>query len=147
MNSHSSGFPAIRRSIFVLAAAACALILSACEQFSAPSDEGVCWQRIGATSGKPRFSVLARNISSLENCAVLLEAVRLQGGGNSNGAFQGYYIYVDEDRIASSSNPSGRGYPILQPPQREAVDAELRRLIKARGGQMPNAANINLERK
>jgi len=129
-----------------VAAALSALALAACDEFTAPADEGVCWQRV-ERGGKERFEVLARNITNLENCAVLLEGLRLQGSTETDGAFQGYYIYVDERRMASSANDTGRGYPILQPPQREAVDADLRRLIKERGGRMPNAADIAIQRK
>jgi hypothetical protein len=133
------------RNLIILAAGA--LLLTACESgVKAPETAGVCWQRKEA-AGKTTFSVLAREITSLENCAVLLEAVRLQGGGNANGAYQGYYINIDADAISSTPHPGRRGYPIFQPPQRDEIDAELRRLIKARGGQLPTAGDLAVERK
>ena len=113
----------------------------------APDAAGVCWRETPNGNGESVYSPMARNVSSLENCAVLLEALRLQGQRNTNGAYQGYFIFVDADTIASSKNPNHAGYPILQPPQRDAVDAELKRMLKARGGALPSAGDISLERK
>ena len=90
--------------------------------------------------------MVANDITSLENCAVLLEALRLQGQRDTNGAFQGYYLTVDDDRISSSTSPRTFGYPILQPPQREEIDRDLRRLIKERGGKMPDPGDVSVER-
>jgi len=97
--------------------------------------------------GKARFVRLADHIANLEDCAVLLEALRLQGQGNTDGAFQGYYIYVGEDAIRSSSSPNRLGYPVFQPPQRATIDRDLRRLLKERQGTLPEASDITVERK
>lgn len=132
--------------IAVLAATTLALALSACEGPSAPDVHGVCFRRADV-GGKPHFTKVADKVANLEDCAVLLEALRLQGQGSTDGAFQGYYIYVGPDSIRSSSSANHLGYPVFQPPQREAIDKELKALIKARGGEMPNPSDITVERK
>jgi len=134
------------RTLLALAAALSAIGLSGCEGPSAPDQPGVCWRRMDQ-GGKPRFVRLADHIANLEDCAVLLEALRLQGQGNTDGAYQGYFIYVGPDAIRSSSNANHLGYPVFQPPQRDAIDRDLRRLIKERGGQMPRAGDITVERR
>jgi hypothetical protein len=135
----------LRRLLIVTAAfGLCAL--AACEGVRAPQAPGVCWQR-SSGAGPARFTRLAEKVDSLENCAVLLEGLRLQGEGNTDGAFQGYYIYVNDDAISSSPSPERHGYPIFQPPQRDAIDADLQKLIKARNGKLPSAGDIAVERK
>ncbi|MBV9994860.1 MAG: hypothetical protein JO127_06575 [Caulobacteraceae bacterium] len=131
--------------IFPLALAA--LILASCGDVTAPDERGVCWRSAAAAGdGAAKFTPLAQDVSSLENCAVLLEAVRLQTGSGANGAYQGYFIFVDAAEMSSASHAGGLHYPIFQPPQREAVDRDLRRLIRERGGRLPGAGEITLER-
>ena len=123
------------------------LALAACSQAEAPQADGVCW-RVDRVSGqRPKFSELARGVGNLDNCAVLLEAVRLQGQASADGAFHGYFIFVDANGVTSAKHPDGFRYPIFQPPQRLEVDRELQRLMKARGGRLPDAAELSLERK
>jgi hypothetical protein len=129
-----------------LIAFAALLSLSACGQVEAPSDEGVCWRIGHATDKSLRFSIVARDVSDLDTCAVLLEGLRLQGQANTNGAYQGYFIFVDSGPIGSARSIGGFRYPIFQPPQRAAVDRDLRRLIQAGGGRMPDPHEIDLER-
>src|SRR5256885_9686366 len=97
-----------------------ALAVAACEGPRAPEDPGVCWQRTDA-GGQAHFSRLAEQVESLENCAVLLEALRLQGQSHTDGAFQGYYIFVNDRSISSSPSAGRHGYPIFQPPQRDEI--------------------------
>ena len=89
---------------------------------------------------------MARDVPSLENCAVLLEAARIMGQPNTDGAYQGSYIVVDATRIGASTHRDGYMYPVLQPPQRAEVDAAIRKLIKERGGKMPGANDLEVER-
>jgi len=129
-----------------LLAFAALLSLGACGQTEAPVDDGVCW-RIGHGADKStRFSVLARGVSDLDTCAVLLEGLRLQGQVSTDGAYQGYFIFVDSGPISSARSLHGFRYPIFQPPQRAAVDRDLKRLIQSSGGRMPDASEIDLER-
>jgi hypothetical protein len=117
--------------------------LAGCDEAGAPVDRGVCWR----ASGENRFEAVARNVWSLDDCAAQLEAYHLQGWGRVVGAFQGYYIFVDDRQIASAPGPHGFRYPIFQPGQRRQIDADLRALIKAKGGKAPGAADISVERK
>lgn len=122
------------------------LSLVACGQPEAPSDDGVCWRIDPGTDRAPRFSVLARGVSDLDTCAVLLEGLRLEGQPSTDGAYQGYFIFVDSGPIGSARSLHGFRYPIFQPPQRAAVDRDLRRLIQSGGGRMPDPGQIDLER-
>lgn len=123
------------------------LALSACGQTEAPQDEGVCWRMDRASGQSPKYSELARDVRDLDTCAVLLEGVRLQGRASADGAYQGYFIFVDAGGVSSAKHPDSFRYPIFQPPQRVAVDRDLRRLMRARGGRLPDAAELSLERK
>jgi len=123
------------------------LALTACNQVEAPQADGVCWRMDHVPGQSPKFSELAHGVANLENCAVLLEAVRLQGQTSADGAFQGYFIFVDASGVSSAKRPDSFRYPIFQPPQRAAIDHDLRRLMAARGGRLPDAAELSLERK
>ena len=91
--------------------------------------------------------MLARGVENLETCAVLLEGLSLQGHRAPTGAYQGYFIFVGDDAIRSSPSLHGMRYPVFQPPQRAAIDRDLRRMMAARGGQLPDAADLSIERK
>ena len=121
--------------------------LTACNRVEAPGDLGVCWRMDRVPGGPPQFTALAHGVGDLDTCAVLLEAERLQGKASANGAFQGYFIFVDATGMSSATHPDGFRYPIFQPPQRAAVDRDLKRMMLARGGRMPDAAELSLERK
>ena len=119
--------------------------LAACNGPPAPQAAGVCWRANQAT-GKVSFSPLARDVGTLESCAVLLEAVRLQGAPQVNGAYQGYFIFVGADAMTSALHAGGVRYPIFQPPQSRSIDRDIRRLMAERGGKMPDAGDFRLER-
>jgi hypothetical protein len=123
------------------------LALAACSQVEAPQADGVCWRMDRVSGQSPKYSELARGVGNLENCAVLLEAVRLQGQASADGAYQGYFIFVDASGVSSAKHPDSFRYPIFQPPQRAQIDRDLRRLMAARGGRLPDAAELSLERK
>ncbi|MGI9169629.1 MAG: hypothetical protein ACR2FH_05535 [Caulobacteraceae bacterium] len=109
----------------------------------APSDRGVCWRDYGRRG----FVIVARDVASLDDCAAELEAIHLIGQPRVTGAFQGYYILIDERQIASASRLGGFGYPIFQPAQRREIDADLRALIAERKGALPAAADIAVRRR
>jgi hypothetical protein len=96
--------------------------------------------------GKATFTVLARDVENLETCAVLMEGLSLQGHP-ATGAYQGYYIFVGDDAIRSAPSLHGMRYPVFQPPQRAAIDRDLKRMMKVRGGQLPDAGDLSIERK
>ena len=116
--------------------------LAACSGPAAPQDSGVCWR----ASGPARFQPLARGVDSLEACAVLLEAMRLKGGAEVDGAYQGYFIFADAREISSALHTAGIRYPVFQPPQRASVDRDLTRLMQEHGGALPDAGALSLER-
>ncbi len=89
---------------------------------------------------------MASGVSSLDDCAALLEAYHLQGARIANGAFQGYFIFVDDRQVASSTSVDGFRYPIFQPSQRGEIDGDLRRLIKERAGKPLTTADVAVER-
>ena len=122
--------------------------LAACGQIAAPSDVGVCWRVDHAPHQSARFSALAHGVQDLETCAVLLEGLRLQGETATDGAYQGYFIFVGATGpISSARHLDGFRYPIFQPPQRAAIDRDLAHIIKTHGGRLPDAADLSLERK
>jgi hypothetical protein len=121
-------------------------LLAACNGPPAPQEAGVCWRANQATAGQVSFSPLARDVGTLESCAVLLEALRLRGASQANGAYQGYFIFVGADAMTSALHRGGVRYPIFQPPQRKVIDRDIRRLMAERGGQMPAPGDFRLER-
>jgi hypothetical protein len=120
-------------------------LLAGCGAPDAPGDVGVCWRVVRAANGHVTFSQVAANVDDLDTCAVLLEGLRLQGQRDANGAYQGFFIFVDGRAISSAQSMHGFRYPIFQPPQRAAIDRDLTALIRQHGGQMPSAAEIDLE--
>jgi hypothetical protein len=122
------------------------LALTACNEVEAPQDSGVCWRAGVGADHKTSFTVLARGIDDLDTCAVLLEGLRLQGQANTDGAFQGYFIFVNAQQMASAPRQTGFRYPIFQPPQRASVDRDLKKMMATHGGKMPDAADLTLQR-
>ena len=131
----------MRRALSLIAL----LVLTGCRGPSAPEDRGICW-RVDDAAGKARFTVLGRGVANLETCAVLLEGMNLQGHAVSTGAYQGYFIFIGADAIRSAPGLHGLRYPVFQPPQRAAIDRDLKRMLKARGGELPDAADLSVER-
>ncbi|HXQ13645.1 MAG TPA: hypothetical protein VN814_03370 [Caulobacteraceae bacterium] len=123
-----------------------AFALAACNGPPAPQEAGVCWRAHQDVGGKVSFAPLARDVGTLENCAVLLEAVRLQGQAQVNGAYQGYFLFIGADAMTSALHTGGVRYPIFQPPQRRSIDRDIRRLLAERGGKMPDPGDFRLER-
>lgn len=121
--------------------------LAACEREPAPTNIGVCWRTAGGTASKPRFAVVARDVASLDDCAALLEAYHLQGVRTSNGAYQGYFIFVDDREVASATQVDGFRYPIFQPSQRGEIDGDLRQLIKDHVGKSLKPSDVAVERR
>jgi len=96
--------------------------LAACaKQIEAPADRGVCWHMAQLKDGKVRFNKVAENASSVERCAVALEAMRLRflglGGGNEEitGAYQGQYLFLGRQGVFFSQSLNGNRYLLLVP--------------------------------
>lgn len=122
------------------------MALAACAGPGAPQDAGVCF-RVDNVGGKTTFTALDRGVENLETCAVLLEGVNLQGHPAPTGAYQGYFIFIGADAIRSAQSLGGMRYPVFQPPQRASIDKDLKRLMQERGGQLPDPADLSIERK
>ena len=112
----------------------------------APTEPGVCW-RAAPKRGAPAFAVAARGVTTLDDCAAVLEAIFVQGAARADGAFQGYFIFIDAREVASATGLRGFHYPIFQPAQRREIDADLRGLIRERGGRLPAPGDIAVERR
>ena len=123
------------------------LALMGCDRPGAPTDREVCWRTISKSSQPPSYSAISREVTSLDDCAALLETYHLQGAQISNGAYQGYFIFIDNHQVSSSSRVDGFRYPIFQPSQRREIDKDLLALIKERGGKAPAPGDIAVERK
>ena len=87
------------------------------------------------------------DVESLDDCAAELEALHLQGRRQADGAFQGYFIFVNDREVSSSTGLTTFRYPVFQSSQRREIDADLRALIKDRNGAAPSAGEIAVERK
>lgn len=138
--------PVVLRVLRCVAPCFLTLTLAACDHASAPTEPGVCW-RAAESAGRPAFTVLSRDVANLESCAAQLEAIHLQQKASMAGAFQGYFIFVDDAQIASSTGLKSFRYPIFQPAQRAEIDGDLRSLIKDRNGALPSASDIDVERR
>ena len=123
------------------------LALMGCDPPGAPTERGVCWRTMSKPSQPPKFAPISDAVTSLDDCAALLETYHLQGAQTSNGAYQGYFIFIDNHQVSSSSRVNGFRYPIFQPSQRREIDKDLLALIKERGGKAPAPGDIAVERK
>jgi len=87
----------------------------------APRDPGVCWRR-GADG---RFVVLYRGSSGVEACAGDLERIHMRTGESLIGAYQGRYIFVDNESIRSADRLDGVPWRLYFDNQRQALDRDL----------------------
>jgi len=145
-NGAHKGETLIGRIAIFLVLALGALGLAACEGADAPTDLGVCWRVVSTPGSVPKFIRLNNDVASLDDCAAQLEALHIQGARTVGGAYQGYFIFVDPDQITSSPHLKTFRYPIFQPSQRKAIDADLRILIKERNGRL-STGDISVGRK
>ncbi len=98
------------------------LALSACSKDpEAPTESGVCWHMAQLPDGRVRFNRLAQNVTSIEKCAVALEAMRLRflgmGGSHENiiGAYQGQYLFLGPQGVFIAQHLNGARYLLLAP--------------------------------
>ena len=105
----------------LLTAGVGALILSACSNgVEAPYERGVCFAvEVGKAGEAPVFNKLADNQPQLEHCAARLEEMRLrflrQGGTRQEviGAYQGQYIFIDQEGIWVGKSLDGSRFIFL----------------------------------
>jgi len=108
------------RFFAIAALAASAAALAGCEEtVQAPLDTGVCYHVGSGPDGKIKFNVVARNQSSIEQCAAQLEGMRLRflrlGGQNHeiSGAYQGNFIFLRREGIFRAQRWEGNQYLML----------------------------------
>jgi hypothetical protein len=94
--------------------------LSACDTSPRPpGDAGVCYHYAQPKGRKPHYNVLARNVTTLEQCAADLEAMRihfLSLGGNQTditGAYQSKFLFLERDGIFTADSLNGASYLAL----------------------------------
>jgi hypothetical protein len=116
-------------------AVAALLALTGCSPAAdAPDQVGICWMQAGPVpaEAKPRFVLLSRGDANLETCAMHLELTRIsKHRSNIFGAFQGQYVFVDREAIASSESLTGQRFSLFTPGQRSDVDAQIVDLLKS----------------
>lgn len=118
------------------------LVLTGCSApADAPTDPGICWmQAPAAGKGKPALALLSRGDPNLETCAMHLELTRISKRRSSvMGAFQGQYIFVDREAVASSDSLTGQRFALFTPGQRADVDAQIIDLLRAQ----PKPASVD----
>jgi hypothetical protein len=136
-----------RPLILSLILAATGVGLAACSGGEeAPGDAMVCWREITDKAGHRHFEVISRNVANLDNCAAQVEGLYLQEGREVVGAYQGYFVFANDDSVSSSSSRASYGYPVFMPAQRDTIDAGLRKLMKENHGVAPKASDLDIGR-
>jgi hypothetical protein len=111
----------------------------------APNTPGVCWREV-TVKGEPHFEVVSPKVANLDSCAAALEGLHLQENRDIVGAYQSFFVFVNDQTVASASSRQGVQYPIFLPSQRATIDAGLRDMIKERGGKAPAASDLAVDR-
>ena len=89
------------------------LVTGCAKNREAPLDVGVCYAVVEQPDKKLKFNKVSDGVKSLEFCAAALEKVRLQflrlGGSNreTTGAYQGHFLFLQQDGIYSSETYDG----------------------------------------
>jgi hypothetical protein len=98
------------------------LALAGCtKELEAPTDAGVCYHMVQLKDGTVRFNKVAQNVTSVEKCAVALDAMRLRflaiGGSHQEimGAYQGQFLFLGPTGVFIAQHVNGARYPLLVP--------------------------------
>jgi hypothetical protein len=107
---------------FALLLAGSILALAGCaKEIEAPTDAGVCYHMVQLTDGTVHYNKVADNVSSVEKCAVALDAMRMKflalGGSHSTiaGAYQGQFLFLGPQGVFIAQHFNGARYPLLVP--------------------------------
>jgi hypothetical protein len=98
----------------------------------APADQGLCWTLTSGQAAEAAFAPLDRNIGNPETCAARLEAVRLMRGGPVSGAYQGFYLFADDDGLSVAASLDGPRRELMSPKDRDRIDRAIGDLIRDR---------------
>ena len=90
----------------------------------APLEKGICW-RMNPMGASPQFDVIGRDVSGLEACAADLERIHKHTGKTLTGAYQGRFIFVDNEAIRSANTLNGVHWRLYFDSQRQALDKKL----------------------
>ncbi len=101
-------------------------------QSTAPFEPGACWRMFRESGEAPRFVRIANDARNMETCAARLEAVRLMGTPEVEGAYQGFFIFVDEREIVTSRSLHEKRFPVLDVEGRRRIDDAILMLIRAK---------------
>jgi hypothetical protein len=103
-----------------LVAAAALMALSGCAKtLQAPSETGVCYLLATPKNAEPKFNPLPDKVADIEHCAAQIERVRKNfrslGSTQSDyvGAFQGSFLFVDNQGVSTATKFEGTRYPLL----------------------------------
>jgi hypothetical protein len=75
------------------------------------------------------FTRVAARAPDLLSCAADLDLAYLSEGAPITGAYQGRYIFIDRDAIASAERLDMIHYPVFNVAQRASLDRQLRGLL------------------
>ena len=114
----------MRPTIILLGLVAGAATLSGCTpRVKAPSDIGVCYfiGHVKGADGKPalKFNPIARDQPDIEHCAVQLYNARMNmlatntAGSETEGAYQGSFLFVSNKAVDYSEHYEGPTFPLL----------------------------------
>ncbi|WP_157138988.1 hypothetical protein [Asticcacaulis biprosthecium] len=94
--------------------------LTACEKrLKSPGERGVCYSVGHPASGEVKFNVIARDVPTLEHCAVQLYNVRMQRlatGTTSDwteGSYGGSFLWANNREVRYSQHYEGPRLPFL----------------------------------
>ncbi len=105
----------------VFVAASGWLIWGAVHEVHAPRDEGVCWRR--GPDGV--LAVQSRGLTGLDFCVGELERIHMRTGVVIEGAYQGHFIFIDNEAIRSADTLTGQRWRLYFDNQRRALDKDL----------------------
>jgi hypothetical protein len=113
------GFVGLILAAFVVASGW--LIWSAALETHAPRDPGVCWIR-GADG---QLATRAKGLSGIDFCVGELERLHMKTGQPVQGAYQGHFIFIDNEAIRSADTLTHQRWRLYFDNQRQDLDKSL----------------------
>ncbi len=107
--------------VVVFVGASAWLIWGAIHEEHAPRDVGVCWRR--AAGGK--LVVQSRGLSGIDFCVGELERIHMHTHAPVDGAYQGHFIFIDNEAIRSADTLTAQRWRLYFDNQRKSLDKDL----------------------